>query len=108
MDKKQLSKIIITNYKEELLEILPLEREIFLAKLENAKLLPDGTGATVRVRNERDAKVSYLLQNVVEPAADVYLPILIDVMRKSDDIAVNSLASRMSESLGTYTDKVFT
>jgi len=103
MDEKELSeKTIIRSYKLELLRILPLEREVFLARLEKANLLPEGSGTTIRAKNERDARVSYLLQNVVEPAADVYLPILIDVMEKSDDVAVNRLASKMRESLGTY------
>jgi len=107
MDEKELLKII-KSYKVKLLRILPLEREIFLAMLEEANLLPEGTGATIRTKNERDARVSYLLQYVVEPAADIYLPKLIEVMEKSDDLAVQRLASEINESLGVYipTDKV--
>ena len=102
MDEKEFSEKTIRSYKEELLRILPLEREVFLARLEKANLLPEGSGTTIRAKNERDARVSYLLQYVVEPAADVYLPILIDVMEKFNDIAVNRLANKMKESLGTY------
>ena len=92
---KDFAKKILRNHKIQLLEILPLERELFLASLDVAELLPNGSGADIRAKSTRNKKVSYFLEEIVIPGADVFLPKLIDVMEKSDDLAVKKLAKDM-------------
>jgi len=96
-DEKEVSENTLMHYKDELLQKLPLERETFLMKFAAANLLPEGSGEIIRSINKRKERVSYLLEHVVEPAAEVYLPMLIDVMQTSDDIAVKNLAKNMQE-----------
>jgi len=93
----ELSKNNLMHHKDELLQILPLERETFLMKFAAANLLPEGSGEIIRSINKRKERVLYLLEHVVEPAVNVYLPMLIDVMQNSDDIAVKNLARNMQE-----------
>jgi len=100
MDKDS-AKDILRCYKEQLLDILPLEREKFLAQLDKHKLLPNGCGASIRAQSTRNGKVSYFLENIVSPAPHVYLPTLIEIMEQCDDLAVNALARDM-KGTGTY------
>ena len=95
----QSAEDILKHHKVELLTILPLEDEIFLAKLGEANLLPRGSGASIQAKNTRAEKVSYFLLHVVEPAPELYLKLLIGVMEKSDDLAVNKLANDMKGNL---------
>jgi len=98
MDKEKLAKDALSHFKVKLLEILPLQSEFFLAKLEKVKLLPDDSGPSIREKTIKVQKVSYFLENVIGSAPHTYLPILIDVMDKHDDnLAVKELASEMKE-----------
>ena len=101
---KDFAKKILRDHKIRLLEILPLERELFLANLDVAELLPTGSAAHIRAKSTRDEKVSYFLEQIVIPGADVHLPKLIDVMEKSDDLAVKKLANDMKGQMkpGSY------
>ena len=93
----QSAKDILRDHKVELLRILPLEDEIFLATLEKFQLLIDGSGAYIRAENPIHNKVAYFLQHVVERAPDIYLPSLIFAMEQSDNLAVRKLAKDMKE-----------
>jgi len=97
---EQLAKDILRNYREQLLIKLPLEREIFLAKLEKANLLPDNTGSSIRACKTRAEKVDYFLQYCVNSSPKLYLPKLIEVMEQYDDLAVKELARDMKEYSG--------
>jgi len=102
MDKEKLTEDALTHFKGKLLKTLPLQSDIFLAKLEEAKLLPDNRGASIRKKDTEEEKVSYFLENVVRSAPHIYLPILIDVMDKHDDnLAVKALASEMKKYMGS-------
>jgi len=101
MDKEKLAKDALIYFKENLLKILPLQNEVFLAKLEKAELLPDNSGASIQAKATREEKVSYFLENVVRSAPHIYLPILIDVMDKHDNLAVKELASEMKKYMGS-------
>ena len=115
MDQSDSANNIIRHHKVELIKILPLEQEIFLAKLERVSLLPEGSGASIRAKSTRADRVSYFLQHVVEPAPHIYLDLLIGVMERSDDLAVNKLAGDMKRHFksgiksmfyGTYSAKL--
>ena len=93
----QSAKDILSDHKVELLSILPLENEIFLAVLEKFQLLTDGNGACIRAQNSRHNKVAYFLQHVVECSPDICLPSLIFAMEQSDNLAVRKLAKDMKE-----------
>ena len=101
MDKKKLAKDALTHFNEDLLKILPLQSKFFLAKLKKAGLLPDNSGPSIRAKATKEEKVSYFLENVVGSAPHIYLPILIDVMDKHDNLAVKALASEMKEYMGS-------
>ena len=89
------AKDILRHHKVELLKILPLEDEIFLAILEKFQLLTDGNGASIRAQIPSHNKVAYFLQHVVEQTPDVYLPSLICAMEQFDNLAVKRLANDM-------------
>jgi len=102
MDNEKLAEDALTHFKVKLLKILPLQSNIFLAKLEEAKLLPDNRGASIRKKVAEEEKVSYFFENVVRSAPHIYLPILIDVMDEHDDnLAVKALASEMKKYMGS-------
>ena len=88
----QSAKDILSDHKVELLSILPLENEIFLAVLEKFQLLADGIGAYIRAEKFIHNKVAYFLQHVVECAPDICLLSLIFAMEQSDNLAVRKLA----------------
>jgi len=96
MDENK-AKDILKNFGEQLLAILPLERETLLARLAKENLLPDNTGSSIREAKTRTKKVDYFLQHVVNSAPNFYLPILIDVMEQYDELAVKQLACDMKE-----------
>ena len=91
------AKDILRDHKVELLKILPMEDEIFLAILEKFKLLTDDNGASIRAQIPSHNKVAYFLQLAVERAPDVYLPSLICAMEQSDNLAAKKLANDMRE-----------
>jgi len=102
MDQKKLAKDVLTHFKGDLLKVLPLESETFLAKLEVAKILPEDKGPVIRqAKPTRVDKVSYYLQDVVSPVPHLYLPKLIGIMEKEDDnLALIDLASEMKKYMG--------
>ena len=95
----ELARNILKHHKVRLLEILPLESELFLGKLGEVDLLPDNSGAYIREKGTREEKVSYFLQHVVEPSADTFLPKLLSVMEKSDNYAITKLATDINTQL---------
>ena len=95
----ELARKILKDHKLQLLEVLPLENELFLGKLGAVNLLPENSGVYIRAKSIKAEKVSYFLEYVVEPAADIYLPILLSVMEKSDNLAVKRLANDMNTQL---------
>ena len=97
--KMELARNILKDHKVQLLEILPLESELFLGRLGKVDLLPENSGAFIREKGTREDKVSFFLQHVVEPAADIFLPKLLSVMEKSDNLAVKRLANDMNTQL---------
>ena len=99
MDENRLARNILEHRKVRLLEILPLENELFLGMLGEGGLLPDNSGAYIRTKGIRAEKVSYFLQYVVEPAAETFLPKLISVLKKSDNPAIAKLANDMNTQL---------
>ena len=99
MDKMELAKMILKDHRVQLCRILPMESEFFLGKLGEVDLLPDTSRANIQAKGIREDKVIYFLQHVIEPAADTFLPILLSVMEKSDNLAVKSLANDMNVQL---------
>ena len=98
------AKDAVMQHKVELLRELPLEEAIFFAMAEKAKLFPLGTGDSIRAEKTRVDKVDYFLQHVVEPAADTYLPKLLEVMKNSQVANVVKLAGAIQAAVepGTY------
>ena len=86
------AKDAVKQYKVELLRELPLEEAIFFAMAEKANLFPLGIGDSIRAEKTRADKVAYFLQYVVEPAAEFYLPKLLEVMKDSKVANVEKLA----------------
>ena len=97
-------KDVIKKYNVELLEQLPLDEEIFFGKAKKADLFPGGNAGSIKAQLTRPSKVSYFLQHVVEPGADVYLPKLLEVMKQSDNDSVKDLADEMEADMkpGNY------
>jgi len=100
MGDKKLAKDKLTHFKGDLLEKLPLESKTFLAKLGDAKLLPQGSGPKIHAETTREDKVSYFLEHVVSSGPDIYLPILISIMENEADLVLNNLASDMKNYKG--------
>jgi len=99
MDKK-LAEDTLKKFEVQLLNVLPFERPGFLAKLNQERLIPGGADAPIREERTRAKKVEYYLQNVVKPTPHIYLPGLIAVMEKYDDLAVQALAKDMKKCSG--------
>ena len=74
---------VIRQFSVELVSQLPLENDIFCAMAKTADLFPLGTGDSIAAETTRAKKVSYFLQHVVEPGAEVYLPKLLKLMKDS-------------------------
>ena len=86
------AKDAVKQYKVELLTELPLDEAIFFAMAEKAALFPLSTGNSIKAEKTRADKVAYFLQYVVEPAAEIYLPKLLEVMKKSKVVNIEKLA----------------
>ena len=86
------AKDAVKQYKIELLTELPLDEAIFFAMAEKAALFPLSTGNSIKAEKTRADKVAYFLQHVVEPAAETYLPKLLEVMKKSKVLNIEKLA----------------
>jgi len=98
MGDKKLAEDTLTHFKGDLLNVLPLESEAFLAKLEVANLLPKNKGPMIRAKSTRVEKVSCFIQDVVLTGPHLYLPKLIGIMEKEDDnLALIDLASKMNK-----------
>ena len=82
----------IKQFNEELVRQLPLESDVFFAKAKKADLFPLDTGDFIAAKSTRPKKVSCLLQHVVEPGAEHYLPKLLKVMKESEFVNVVKLA----------------
>ena len=89
------AKDVVKDFNVELLEQLPLDDEIFFGKAKKANLFPGGNADSIAAQPTRAKKVSYFLQRVVEPGADVYLPKLLEVMKESNDDSVKNLADKI-------------
>ena len=89
------AKDVIKKFNVKLLKKLPLDDKIFFAKANEENLFPEGSYNSIEAERTRAEKVSHFLQHVVEPGADVYLPKLLKVMKKSDDDSVKKLADEI-------------
>ena len=85
----------ITHFNTRLLEQLPLESGVFFAMVKQASLFPRDSADRIAKLSTRPEKVSYFLQHVIEPEADVYLPTLLGVMKESEDLSVVRLANEI-------------
>ena len=93
------AKDAIAHFNERLLEQLPLESDVFFAMVKQARLFPQDTADRIAELSTRPEKVSYFLKHVIEPEADVYLPKLLGVMKKSEDLNVVRLADEIDAAL---------
>ena len=93
----------ITYFNVKLVDQLPLENDRFFAMTKQAGLLPMDTGESIVAKSTRAQKVNYLLQHVVEPGAEEYLPKLLKVMRDSKVANVVRLADAIQTATGIGT-----
>ena len=89
----------IERFKTRLLEQLPLESGVFFAMVNQAGLFPLSTADRIAELSTRSEKVSYFLQHVIEPEADVYLPKLLGVMEESEDLNVVRLGNEIEAAM---------
>ena len=100
------AKDAIKQFNVELLYQLPLENDIFFAMARRAGLFPLDTGDSIAAEPTRAKKVAFLLQHVVEPGAEEYLPKLLNVMKESKVANVIRLADDIQAvtGIGRYTN----
>ena len=100
------AKDAIKQFNVELLLQLPLENDIFFAMARRAGLFPLDTGDSIAAEPTRAKKVAFLLQHVVEPGAEEYLPKLLNVMKESKVANVIRLADDIQAvtRIGRYTN----
>ena len=98
------AKDAVKQYKVQLLTELPLDEAIFFAMVEKADLFPLSNGNSIKAEKTRADKVAYFLQHVVEPAAEIYLPKLLEVMKESKVVNIEKLACDIQAAVepGTY------
>ena len=98
------TKDVVKQFSLKLCEQLPLENDIFFAMAEQAGMFPQNTSDSINAESTSAKKVSYLLQNVVEPGAEEYLPKLLKVMRECKVTNVVKLADEIEETakIGMY------
>ena len=89
----------IKHFNIRLREKLPLDDNTFCVMVKEADLFPLSTADSIAAQSTRAEKVSYFLQNVVEPGADEYLPKLLGVMKESEDTGVIKLANEMEAAM---------
>ena len=89
----------LKDYNVDLLTHLPLEDEIFYAMADRANLFPLDTGDNIKAKDTRAKKVSYFL-GFIGPGADIYLPILLEVMKESGVADVVQLAKKITAATG--------
>ena len=95
------AKDAITRFNTKLLDQLPLESDVFFAMVKQACLFPEDTADKIAELSTRPEKVSYFLQHVIEPGANVYLPKLLEVMKESEDLNLVRLADEIQASMGS-------
>lgn len=95
---------VVKQFSVKLHQQLPLEDDIFFAMAKQAGLFPLNHGDSIAAEPTRAKKVAYLLQHVVEPGAEEYLPKLLKIMNESKDDSVVRLAKEIQAAagLGTY------
>ena len=100
------AKDAIKQFNVELLRQLPLENDIFFGMARRADLFPLDTGDSIAAEPTRAKKVAFLLQHVVEPGAEEYLPKLLNVMKESKVANVIRLADDIQAvtGIGRYTN----
>ena len=98
-DKSLSPKDALKHFGEHLLKVLPLDSAMFLAQMDKPEfnLLPLSCKAKIKSLPTRSNKVSFFIENVMEPNPDLRLPALLDVMEKCDDIAVQTLSRDIRE-----------
>ena len=74
---------VIKQFSVELVRQMPLENDVFCAMAKTADLFPLDTGYSIAAEPTRAKKVTYFLQHVVEPGAEVYLPKFLKLMKDS-------------------------
>ena len=90
----------IIHFNVELLQQLPLENNIFFAMAKQVGLFPLDTSDSIAAMSTRAQKANYLLQHVIEPGAEDYLPKLLKVMRDSNVPNVERLADDIQAATG--------
>ena len=100
------AKDAIKQFNVELLRQLPLENDIFFGMARRAGLFPLDTGDSIAAEPTRAKKVAFLLQHVVEPGAEEYLPKLLNVMKESKVANMIRLADDIQAvtGIGRYTN----
>ena len=93
------AKNAIARFNIRLLVQLPLESDVFFAMVKQACLFPRDAADRIAELSTRSKKVSYFLQHVIEPEADVYLPKLLGVMKESEDLNVVQLANEIQAAM---------
>lgn len=89
----------ITRFNVRLVQELPLDDAVFYAMAKSAGLFPLDHADSVQAQKTKADKVTYLLRNVVEPGADHYLPILLQVMKDSGVYNVVNLANEIEAAM---------
>ena len=83
----------IQSFYVRLVKEVPLNDAVFYAMAKKAGLFPLDLDDSVKAQKTNADKVTYLLKHVVEPGADHYLPLLLQVMKKSEVHNVVKLAN---------------
>ena len=91
---------VLKQFDVQLLQQLPLDNELFFATAYSADLFPPGTVDLIAAEPTRAKKVSYFLQHVVLPEAEVYVPKLLKVMKKCKFDNVVRLADDIQAAMG--------
>ena len=87
---------VLKDHYPELLRLLPMEDNIFVAELYKNNLLPNDLKAVIDLSSTRAGKVTKFLDSVIKPSVenlnDVNFNVLLQVMMSSNDNAVKQLA----------------
>ena len=97
------TKEVLRKFYTRLIEKLPLSDKSFFHKAFQADLHPLNVATRMQAKPTNAEKVSYFLHHVVEPAADIYLPMLLEVMKDSQRFDVKELANDIEKAMtGMY------
>ena len=99
VDERLSPKDAIKHFGMDLLKVLPLDSVMFLALMNKPEtnLLPFNYKDKIRSLSTRAEKVFFFIEKVLEPSPDFFLPALLGVMEKCDDIAVQTLSRDIRE-----------